>query len=128
MSLMQTFVDDVANVRLFNMNITPAEGYIGVGLRGDGDTIIYGNGSSDWTLRAYRWLIGGINSDFEVRYTQTVGAWTGDNYTMNTWSRLNNGLHMRCYTDNGVGAQVRIEIRNFHTKVVLQTCLVTRLA
>lgn len=90
----------------------------------DSDGFIYTKQGTASRVQQEQWLLGGTNSDYEVRFTQTSGVGTGAlNGTLGTWLGLGSDREINTTTTSGntYEATVTVEIREASSGTILQS-------
>lgn len=90
----------------------------------DSDGFIYTKQGTAAIVQQEQWLLGGTNTDYEVRFTQTGSTGTGSlNGTLNTWLGLGTDREINTTTTAGnmYYTTVTVEIREVSSGTVLST-------
>ena len=90
----------------------------------DSDGFIYTKQGTAAIVQQEQWLLGGTNTDYEVRFTQTGSTGTGSlNGTLNTWLGLGTDREINTTTTAGntYNTTVTVEIREVSSGTVLST-------
>lgn len=90
----------------------------------DSDGFIYTKQGTAAIVQQEQWLLGGTNTDYEVRFTQTGSTGSGSlNGTLNTWLGLGTDREINTTTTAGntYNTTVTVEIREVSSGTVLST-------
>ena len=90
----------------------------------DSDGFIYTKQGLSSIVQQEQWLLGGTNTDYEVRFTQTGSVGSGSlNGTLSTWLGLGTDREINTTTTAGntYDATVTVEIREVSTGTILQS-------
>lgn len=90
----------------------------------DSDGFIYTKQGTAAIVQQEQWLLGGTNTDYEVRFTQTGSAGSGSlNGTLSTWLALSTDREINTTTTNGntYDATVTVDIREVSSGTIVAT-------
>lgn len=90
----------------------------------DSDGFIYTKEGLASIVQQEQWLLGGTNSEYEVRFTQTGSAGSGSlNGTLSTWLALSTDREINTTTINGnsYDAIVTVDIREVSSGTIVAT-------
>lgn len=94
----------------------------------DSDGFIYTKQGTSSSVQQEQWLLGGTNSDYEVRFTQTGSSGSGAlNGTLSTWLGLGTDREINTTTTAGntYETAVTVEIREASSGTILESVGIT---